>query len=109
MEFNPFCHAFPNRVLDQDAIMLAMRDSFSISADSLITFKHHISSFFKLTEIERQTVMTNQGRKKYQLKNTEKIPRPIMLAAEIMEQLGVALEAFRSTNDIMNGNGANSP
>ena len=39
------------------------------------------------------------------LEDTENLPPPSVLAAEIVEQLEAALEEFRSVEEVLNGNG----
>lgn len=54
----PFCTLAPNRIVDSDTHGLVFRDAFPVSpGHTLIIPRRHIGSFFKLSAVERESLL----------------------------------------------------
>ena len=55
----PFCHLPAERVIQQSEFAIVIRDGFPVSpGHSLIIPKRHVSSFFEITDLERNDLLS---------------------------------------------------
>ena len=59
MKSCPFCNLPESRIIDASTLAMVVRDAFPVSpGHTLVIPKRHVGSFFDLTELERQDLLS---------------------------------------------------